>query len=398
MADWYLVSVVVFSLIFVALAWKDRKNLKRESFMLLRKTQRGKRLIIRAGTTFPGFWKAIGVFAVVIGFAVSVFFMFYLGQNAYLMLTAEEAPPPTVGVLLPIPIGEPVMLPGVIGIPFWHWIIGIALLVLFHEGMHGVMAAREGLKIKSMGWGLLAIIPLAFVEPDEKELKRRPVWQQLRVFAAGSFGNFVLGGISIITWYLFMMSLHVPGGVAFSGYVPGYPAEQANLTGVVVGISTGARDYAITGVGDLTGVMKNITPGENVTVRTHVYYRNYTFDERAYTLTAAADNETGAAFLGITFNPAIANFYRLADIWWQWRYYISYVGDLLQWLFLINLGVGAVNLLPIGPLDGGRMWHLVFKKYAKRRSRHLTRIVTYITLAVLGANFVIPLLRSLAGL
>lgn len=393
MTDWYLISVVIFACILALLFWRDRKNVKRESVILLRKTQRGKRLLVKAGRAFPNLWKGLGMFAVLVGFCVSVFFMTYLAQNAYLMATVEEAPMPTVGFLLPSPTAEPILLPGVIAAPFWYWIIAIAMLVVFHEGMHGIMAAREKLRIKSMGWGLLLIIPLAFVEPDEKELRKRPAWQQLRVFAAGSFGNFILAGICLLVLYMFMVALYVPGGVYFSGYIEDYPAEQANLTGIITAIG----GYEVRSLTALSNALEEIGPGKEVTVRSRLYYRNYTFEDKEYVLTTVSDNETGRGFIGITFNPATVNFFHLADNWWAWRYQIKFLEGLFQWMFLINLGVGAVNLLPIGPLDGGRMWQLVFKKISKKQWKRASRALTYITLAVLGSNFAIPILRSLAG-
>lgn len=393
MTDWYVVSVLVFAAFLTVLFWRDRKNVKRESVILTRKTLRGKRLLVRMGRSFPGFWKGLGVFAVLAGFFVSALFMVYLGQNAYAMATSKEAPTPTVGFLLPSPTAEPILLPGVIAAPFWYWIIAIALLVVFHEGMHGVMAARERLKIKSMGWGLFLLIPLAFVEPDEKELQKRPAWQQLRVFAAGSFGNFMLAGICLLVLYAFMVALYVPGGVYFNGYIGGYPAEQVNLSGIIVGMD----GYHVRNLTDLSNALVEIGPGKEVTVATRFYYRNYTFEEREYVLVTAADNETGGGFIGIGFNPATVNFYSLADAWWPWRFQINFMEGLFQWIFLINIGVGAVNLLPIGPLDGGRMWQLVFKKLSRKRWKQASRLLTYITVTVLGANFVVPVLRFVVG-
>ncbi|MFH1294929.1 MAG: hypothetical protein ABIH90_03260 [Candidatus Aenigmatarchaeota archaeon] len=151
MTDWYLVSVIVFAAILGLVLWKDRKNVKRESIFILRKTKRGRDALIKIGTSFPRFWKFIGMLAIFIGFAVSVFFMGYLCSTLYDMSTAEGPPQAAVGFLLPTPTAEPVLLPGVVGTPFWYWIIAIALLVLFHEGMHGIMTAREKLRIKSMG-------------------------------------------------------------------------------------------------------------------------------------------------------------------------------------------------------------------------------------------------------
>jgi len=398
MVDWYSVSVAVFCVFLAVVMWLDRKNVKRDSILFMRKTQRGKKLIMRLGTSIPGL-KAVGVFAVIVGFAVSLFFMFYLGTSAYEMAIAEKPPMASVGLLLPSFTAEPVLLPGIVGAPFWYWMISIALLIVFHEGMHGLMAAREKMKIKSLGWGVLAIIPMAFVEPDEKELQKRPAWQQLRVFAAGSFGNFILAAISIILLYAFMVSFYVPGGVAFNSYMPGYPAENVNLTGVIVGLSFADSDanynLIINDVETLKAALDSAGPARDVVVHTRVYYRNYTFEERNYSLVTASNGTS--AVLGINYNLQTANFLRLENGLWEWRQVINFFEGLFEWMFIINIGVGAVNLLPLGPLDGGRMWQLVFRRISKKRSKTLEKTVTGLALALIILNFIIPIMRTFTG-
>ncbi|MFH1294928.1 MAG: M50 family metallopeptidase [Candidatus Aenigmatarchaeota archaeon] len=241
---------------------------------------------------------------------------------------------------------------------------------------------------------MLFLVPLAFVEPDEKALVKRPAWQQLRIFAVGSFGNFVLAGISLAVLFLFMVSMYVPGGVSYSAYIPGYPAEQVNLTGVIRSMD----GFQIRNITDLSLALEEIGPGKEIAIGTRVYYDNYTYDDLTYTLTTAQDNETGAGFIGISFNPASVNFYELQPSLWDWRHQIDFLEGLFQWLFIINLGVGSVNLLPIGPLDGGRMWQLVFKRLSKKRWKFIANAVSKVTLALLVLNFAVPILRSALGI
>ena len=64
---------------------------------------------------------------------------------------------------------------------------------------------------------LLPIIPAAFVEPDEKQLNKSPIYQQLSVFAAGPFSNILLA-IIIFLFFSFaftplMANVYEPAGV-----------------------------------------------------------------------------------------------------------------------------------------------------------------------------------------
>ncbi len=65
----------------------------------------------------------------------------------------------------------------------------------------------------------------------------------------------------------------------------------------------------------------------------------------------------------------------------------DFIQGLLFFMFIINLGVGIVNLLPVKPLDGGKMWDVVLSRYIPRYSKRIMRFAAYIILALLLANF-----------
>ncbi|HLF55126.1 MAG TPA: hypothetical protein VI612_05405, partial [Candidatus Nanoarchaeia archaeon] len=64
---------------------------------------------------------------------------------------------------------------GVFYVPFLHWFLSIFIILIVHEGMHGVMARVYGLPVKNSGLvvlgALVPLIPGAFVEPDEEKLR-----------------------------------------------------------------------------------------------------------------------------------------------------------------------------------------------------------------------------------
>jgi hypothetical protein len=180
--DLYLASVLIFASILALWVYRDRRKFKRESILLIRRTQTGRNALIRIGTSFPRFWKAVGFVSVAVGFIVSVLGLKMLVDNLMASIAAGAAVP-SLALLLPSPTAEPVFGYGYLAVPFWYWIICIALLAIVHEGFHGIFTAREKTKIKSLGFGMLAVIPLAFVEPDEKQLEKKGVWPQLRVFS-----------------------------------------------------------------------------------------------------------------------------------------------------------------------------------------------------------------------
>jgi membrane-associated protease RseP (regulator of RpoE activity) len=66
---------------------------------------------------------------------------------------------------------------------------------------------------------------------------------------------------------------------------------------------------------------------------------------------------------------------------------INFIEGLMFFMFLINIGVGTFNMLPIGPLDGGRMWGIVFQKISKKHAKAMLSIATWIIIAIIVADF-----------
>jgi membrane-associated protease RseP (regulator of RpoE activity) len=67
------------------------------------------------------------------------------------------------------------------------------------------------------------------------------------------------------------------------------------------------------------------------------------------------------------------------------------------WIYVLNIGIGLMNLFPLVPLDGGRMLDDVFKRYLPEE---IAKPVRYFTIGVglfLLALNLIPALMNLAG-
>jgi membrane-associated protease RseP (regulator of RpoE activity) len=521
--DFYLISIIVFIIALAAFVYRDRKKFTREFILLTRRTNFGKGFITWLGTRFPRWWKAVGFVSVLVCFFVSAWFFWQILLLTVNNLTTEAAP--GVGVILPSLSPSASAGPGYFAIPFWYWVIIIGLLALVHEGFHGIMSAREKIRIKSLGAGLLAVLPFAFVEPDEKQLARSGAWPQLRVFSAGSFANFLLAGLSAFLLITFMSSMFMNAGVAFQTYpatqisagsitaiggIPiaslsqmgtvlggmgngtveisadgkvfystppamleqlnssgelivfeGYGAVKANLTGTIVMI----EGREVRTLEDLELVLEDIGPGRNITVTTsmdgetsdfvvgtspepepgfapdvntaivagleHVIPGTVEFtqaasnsiseffgsperadwktiqqkkgfwewagenypalSQRAGERIAALEAELGkhprAGFIGVA---AVMQQTELRAGLEPYEGPIGFVEGLLFWMFLINFGVGAFNLLPIGPLDGGKMWAILARKVAKKRHKTIMSFLSSLTVLLVLVNLMIP--------
>ena len=371
----YLASVIAFIIVLAVVVYKEWNSFERQSILLLRRTQKGKAFIIRLGTSHPTFWKWLGNAGIAVGFFFSVWTIWLLLGITGSLFTTPGAQP-GLSLVLPSPTADTVIAPGVLGVPFWNWIISIALLVVFHEGFHGIIAAREKVKIQSLGLGLLLVIPLAFVEPDEKQLRKKPAMAQMRVFAAGSFANFLIAGAAILVTLAMLSAFFIPAGAGIVSLQQGFPAYEQNVTGVI----TAVNGNQITNIDSLSKAFASISPGQQMQITTKLA----SGEARYYTLTAAADPDgSPGAYIGVNLVP-------VRDINPKYSLFsgvINFGEGLLYFIFLINLGVGAFNLMPIRGLDGGRMWELVFRRVSRKHYGKLMNIATYLIVLILLINF-----------
>ncbi len=380
--DPYLLSVIIFAFLLALYVYKGRKKFERQSIVLLRRTTRGRNAIIKIAERFPCFWKHLGTAGVGIGFVASIFVFYTLIENLVKAAITEQKA--GLAFLIPSPTATATAGPGFLAVPFWYWIIAIGMLVVVHEGLHGVMTVIGKVKIKSLGWGLLAVIPLAFVEPDEKALQKKKFMTQQRVFAAGSLANFILAGIALLIVSYGFVWAYGEQGVSFQALAKGQPAESVNLTGVIVGIN----NEKIADKATLGKTLENIGPNKDITIQTKLTEGNKVIEKNYQLKTIQEPNSTSTkGFIGIL---GVRDTKLLKESVLPYSGPITFFEGLFFFLFLINLGVGLANLLPLKPLDGGRMWELLFQKINKKHSKALTHGIAWITFILIIANFILP--------
>lgn len=361
--------MLIFLMFIFALAlvvYKDRKNIQTQGIILMRRTKRGVKWIDKIARTHPRFWNTFAVVSVVIGFFIMIFGTVWLVDNAYKILTGEIEG--GAGAVIPYPTGEPMIGMGYVLLPVWLWILAVVIIVFPHEFAHGIVARIENIRIKSLGWLLFLFIPGAFVEPDEKKVKKAKRISRLKIYSVGSFANFCIAGIILVLLLLLSFALHqfvTPIGVTYGGLINGSDAFTKNLTGVIIRVD----EKNITTLEEFVDYMKLKSPGDVVEIETrngNYSIRTIEYEKRA--IIGIADART--AYTTDEIGTAILNIH----------------GTLL-WIFILVLSVGMVNLLPIKPLDGGMMLEIVLEKITKH-SRSMSNFISVLIALLLLFNVI----------
>lgn len=358
-------AAILFVLFLAVFLWKKRDKviLQRALFPLLYVVMYRSKLGIKSMNSlakrWPRFLRVLGDVGIVVGFIGMVFICYELVRGTIKLFTTPDAAPGIQPVL-------PIEAQGVFFVPFLYWIISIFLLAVVHEFAHGVIARVHKMPVKSSGFAFLClivpVIPAAFVEPDEKVLRRRSFRQQWAVFAAGPVSNILFALLVLVIALPFapvMTAAFAPTGVEVVSLGEGGAAETAGLAqGDII---TFLNDVPITSTQNVSEVIDAASPGDNVTIKTKT-------NEYMATLNAKEGNES-AAVLGINGKAFVEPKEEFVAAYGAWLpSVIKWVAGLLFWLFLLNVGIGLFNLVPIGPLDGGRMLQLVCLKFFKKQT------------------------------
>jgi membrane-associated protease RseP (regulator of RpoE activity) len=101
---------------------------------------------------------------------------------------------------------------------FTYWIITLAIISITHEFSHGIFMKRYGIRIKSTGFGFLGPFLAAFVEQDEKQMKKKGKFEQIAVLSAGTFANVLTAILFLVVLWIFFANAFVPSGIVFDTY------------------------------------------------------------------------------------------------------------------------------------------------------------------------------------
>ncbi len=346
--NWDLLLIIVFyALLYLYYVKNKQKFTVEHKVFVMYKKKWGIKLMQRIATLFrvPLHW--VSYVSIFIGYLGMFAMLGLLIHGTYQLFFVPEAAP----VVSPVLPG--ISLPGLPTLSFWHWIIAILVIAIVHEFSHGIFSKLYGIRVKSSGFAFLGPILAAFVEPDEKQLQKASTFKQLAVLSAGPFSNIVFGFLIIlVSLFLFApVASHVIeyGGVQFATISPESPLSGVVEPGFEVTLVDGV---AVDEPQALLDILDSKSPGDSLEL---------SGGNEMYVVTLLEHPEEGdTAYLGVSIAstgrhvaPDVAakygSFLPQAFIWFM---------QLLFWLYVISLGVGLFNLLPLAALDGGRMAYL----------------------------------------
>jgi len=369
-----LISAIIFYALVILFFLKTKKRWDIQGkIVALYKTKLGLKFMDALAGRYPRIMRVLGYIGVALGF-IGMAFIFVTLIKSTIDLFFKS------GVVGIAPVLPGIRIPGLPVLSFWHWLIGIFVLALVHEFAHGVLARTHGIKVKSSGFGFLGPIMLAFVEPDEKKMNKKSKMAQMSVMAAGPFSNMIFAAIFMVLFLLVAAPLTAATfditGMQVNAFTEGLPAEISGLE--LPFVVTAINGIEVKNTTNFIKATETIKPGTITILET---------DQGEFKIpTVESEENKTKGLIGMN------NFELKKEIKEGTSPFAAHSAEwitlLLYWLFLLNLGVGLFNLLPLGPFDGGRMFFLaalaIFKN--EKKAKKYWAIISYIIILLIIIN------------
>lgn len=275
-----------------------------------------------------------------------------------------------------------------------YFLLSIPVVLVIHEGAHGIVAALEKITIKTGGFAIFIAMFAGFVEPDEEEFDKAKKISKLRVIGAGATSNvifaFALGAILLTNPYFAMVTpepilgwfYEAPDGVVVLSVIEDGGAQRAGIL----------KDDIITRIGEI-GIITpmdfqkvNLVPGETVIVS--ILRDGQTLQIPVEIMAAQDDPNRG--LIGIMRDTAMS--YKPVYNFIDWDPQLSMY---LLWLWMISFFIGIINMLPLPILDGGKFIHSIIHKKISDKSVNVTMVGIYaFTFILFGLNIALSYLKS----
>jgi membrane-associated protease RseP (regulator of RpoE activity) len=276
-----------------------------------------------------------------------------------------------------------------------YFLLSIPIVLVIHEGAHGIVATLEKIKIKTGGFAIFIAMFAGFVEPDEEEFNKAKRISKLRVIGAGATSNvifsFALGAI-LLTNPVFAIIVpepllgwfyESPEGVLVLSIIQGSGAEKAGLQ--PNDIITAINDVSVITPLDFQKI--EMTPGETVTVTILREEKELQFP----VIVTPSPDDPERGLIGIMRDNSFA--YKPLYNVIEWNN--PQLSMFLLWLWMISFFIGIINMLPLPILDGGKFIHSIIEKRISEKSVNgLMWGIYAFTFALFGLNIALSYIKS----
>lgn len=229
------------------------------------------------------------------------------------------------------------IIPGVTisGKSLVYLLINIGIAATIHELAHALIMRANGMKIKSAGFILAVVIPMAFVEPVEEEFREASLKKKVSVYSAGPASNLLAAVLFMGILSLLAMA---GGGVLITQVDDGSPAQRAGMeAGFIIKSVNGTE------VRNLEDFQKAL--GDYRDKEVMFVIEGIKPDGTKFSLTVLKYANESKLGIGIANAPPQGTIGRIFEVTLM----------LALWGYIVNISLAIINAAPLFITDGGRL-------------------------------------------
>lgn len=299
--------------------------------------------------------KVIALVSIVLTFISMVMFYYLVVPISLVRFSRGESQ----GGLTPI-------IPGVTisGESLIYLLVNIGIAATIHEFAHAIVARASGVRIRSVGFILAVIIPMAFVEPEEDDFKKASLKSKVSIYSAGPAFNLVM---ALVFLFLVISVSSLGSGVLITSVEPNSPADRAGIeAGFII---KRVNDTTVNNINDFQEVLGDYKEKDITFVMEGIKNDGTTFEVIVHKLS----NES---MLGIGISNALPKG-PLGKMLYPIMMFLS-------WGYIVNFSLAILNAAPIFITDGGRILNdLLYDKVKGDKAKVVNFFVQVFTLLVL---------------
>jgi membrane-associated protease RseP (regulator of RpoE activity) len=250
---------------------------------------------------------------------------------------------------------------------------------------------------------LAGLLPIgAFVEPDEKQLKKRPAVEQLRIFAIGPASNIYSMAIFIA---IFLIAATAIGPILS----PKIEALEKNIDINAIVVTSVLEDYDLCGNtidAPAYGIVEEgwvIRKYNGVDLNTLYDFRlaslkqdqnvSIVFETGTGALAEKTIEKNSRGEIGIETELSYSEGKGPTQEYLGLASALNSISTFFTWLLLLSFALAMINFLPMDPFDGGKMAKIVMLPYfsflkmsKKETEKFIGRLMLWIVLGLLLLN------------
>ncbi len=254
------------------------------------------------------------------------------------------------------------LIPGIniTGVFLLYFTIAVVIAAAVHEFAHAYVARSHGIPVKGLGFAVILFVPIAFTEIDEEIFPKASKKARVLTLSAGPASNIALA----LLFMVLLIPIISPYGYIITDVVENSLAEHVGLKPGYIILKINGTQATLQALHSYLGLNRTTRLILTVYIPQNNSLVNISFLKPA-----------SAHLLGV-YLQASPSLWLIKSVGINMA---EFIVGLTQWIYLVNMSLGIINIAPLFITDGGR---IVYEMIKNKTASHAINILTLLILVL----------------